>query len=509
MTGRRLKTTLPALAAGLALRLWFVAHAGRIEGDTLIYGTIARNLLQHGVYGFTRTPHGIAPTLIRLPGYPLFLAACFAVFGPDRYTPIMYLQCAFDLLTCILVAALARRLFGARAGMAALWLAALCPFTAAYVAAPLTETLTLATIALTFYSFHRWQTADLGYNRWLWVTAASMACSVLLRPEQGLLAAAVVPAMLCVALRPIGIQAASLRMPSLSAFQPVTRRLPGGRTTAQAILPVVLASLCVVLPLVPWSLRNWRTFHVVEPLAPRYATDPGEPVPLGFQRWFRTWAVDYASTEQVYWNYDNTEIDIRDLPSRAFDSAPQYNRTAALLADYDQTFNATPELDARFAALAQERIHAHPVRYFLSLPAARLVNMLLRPRTETLPVPLDWWKASEHPRATLFAFAYATLNLAYLFLGAAGLLYWIGCRLRGAAPGNSTASIASTTQDKSPGRCSDPLAWSMLAFVLLRCALLFTVDNSEPRYTLEFFPLLIVWSGSLFHREGYSAPLRK
>jgi hypothetical protein len=37
----------------------------------------------------------------------------------------------------------------------------------------------------------------------------------------------------------------------------------------------------------------------------------------------------------------------------------------------------------------------------------------------------------------------------------------------------------------------------MLAFVLLRCALLLTLDNSEPRYTLEFFPLLILWASAM------------
>ena len=38
----------------------------------------------------------------------------------------------------------------------------------------------------------------------------------------------------------------------------------------------------------------------------------------------------------------------------------------------------------------------------------------------------------------------------------------------------------------------------MLGFVVLRCALLLTLDNSEPRYTLELFPLLIVWGSYPF-----------
>ena len=89
MAGQRLKTgiyTALALAAGLALRLWFVAHLSRVSGDTLIYGNIARNWMQHGFYGFTALRGVPVPTLIRLPGYPLFLMACFGIFGPVTST---------------------------------------------------------------------------------------------------------------------------------------------------------------------------------------------------------------------------------------------------------------------------------------------------------------------------------------------------------------------------------------------------------------------------------------
>jgi len=454
-----------ALAAGLVLRLWFVTHAGRIDGDTLIYGNIARNWLQHGVYGFAQTPKGIAPTLIRLPGYPFFLAACFSLFGVGNYTAVMYLQCIIDLFTCLLIAALAHRLLGPRTAMTALCLGALCPFTAAYAAAPLTETLTLASIALTFYALQRWRASGPGFNPWLWVTAVSMAYSVMLRPEQGLLPAAVIPAMLWMVLR------SSKR----SADQPSPPAIVARRALLRAATPVLLAALCVVLPLAPWALRNWRTFHVLQPLAPRFATDPGETVPVGFQRWYRTWAIDYASTEEVYWNYDSAQIDIADLPNRAFDNDDQYARTAALLADYNENYNATLELDARFAALARERIHADPVRYYIALPVARLLNMALRPRAEMLPISLDWWNWKEHRRETEFATLFAALNLAYFVLGAVGLWLW---HRRGWGP-------------------DTPLVWSMLGFVLLRCALLLTLDNSEPRYTLELFPLLTLWASSL------------
>lgn len=455
MTHRRqgwLWVALP-LALGLGLRLWFIAHLARIDGDTLLYGDIAKNWLEHGVYGFTQASVTPRPTLIRLPGYPLFLAACFRVFGIEHYTAVMGVQTAVDLFTCVVVSALAGRLFGRRAAIAALWLAALCPFTANYVAAPLTETLSLMCIAVAFYGLERWRSSALGVNRWLWVIALALAYALLLRPEQGLLAAAVLAAMGW-----LGWSA--------------------GRGVRSA-WPVAVAALCMALPLAPWTVRNWRTFHVVQPLAPRSATDPGELVPQGFQRWFRSWSIEFASTEDVYWNYDGAEIDIGDVPSRAFDSEEQYERTNELLNDYNQTQDATAAIDARFEKIAEQRIEDDPVRYYLALPVARLLDMTLRPRTEMMPVPLDWWHW-EHPAKSLFAAGYAGLNLAYLVLGCVGFWLW---RRRG--------------WDGRPA-----LAWAMVGFVILRCAVLLTLDNSEPRYTLEFFPVIFVCSAVVFARSS-------
>jgi hypothetical protein len=327
---------------------------------------------------------------------------------------------------------------------------------ATYTAAPLTEVLTLACISVTFYGLERWREAGCGANRWLWIMTTAMAYSVLLRPEQGLLAAAVVPVMLW---------------------------MEWGRTgyfSLKMVRPVALAALCVVLPLVPWTVRNWRTFHVVQPLAPRYATDPGEFVSLGFQRWYRTWAIDFASTEEVYWNYDSAPVELSDLPMRAFDNADQYSRTAALLNEYNRTYNATRSLDTGFAALAEERIHDDPLRYYAALPVARLVNMLLRPRVEMFEIPLEWWRARGHLRTTVIAAGLGMINLAYLLLAAMGLSRW-----RRAGWGEHLR-----------------LAVAMVGFVALRCALLLTLDNSEPRYTLEFFPLMIVWGSFLFRSSS-------
>src|ERR1700749_3907225 len=85
-----------ALASGLALRLWFAHAIPWMIGDTLIYGAIAKNWLTTGVYGFAVQNGGVTPTLIRLPGYPLFDAMCFRLFGMEHYRAIINVQILVD-----------------------------------------------------------------------------------------------------------------------------------------------------------------------------------------------------------------------------------------------------------------------------------------------------------------------------------------------------------------------------------------------------------------------------
>src|SRR5258708_2650177 len=136
--------------AGLALRLFFVFLHPHLAGDTWVYGDIAKNLLDHGVFGLTDNG-AVRPTLIRLPGYPGFLAAMFAVFGREHYTAVMIAQALIDTNTCLVIAALAMELISARAAKASYLLAALCPFTASYVAAPLSETLAIFCVPHALY----------------------------------------------------------------------------------------------------------------------------------------------------------------------------------------------------------------------------------------------------------------------------------------------------------------------------------------------------------------------
>jgi Dolichyl-phosphate-mannose-protein mannosyltransferase len=449
MPALRLRTMLLALfalAAGTALRLWFIHAFPQIQGDSLLYGDIARNWLTHGIYGRTVLhpggPTAIAPTLVRLPGYPAFLALCFAAFGNQNYPAVLYLQVVIDLATCLLIAEFVRRLRGGRAAMVALWLAALCPFTANYVAMPLTETFSIFCVALGLCAF----AAVLRRPDWGWMLALAFAWSysALLRPDGALLGVVFFPALILYGRSSLGL-ARSLRV-------------------------AACCGLIAALPFAAWTLRNWHTFHVFQPLAPRSATDPGEAKSTGFQRWAKTWVADFASTYEVYWNVPGDDIDIHALPARALDT--QQSETLALISRYNEGDVLTPEIDAAFASLAGQRIHAHPFQYYVTLPLLRLADMWLRPRVEMLNIELRWWQYRLHHVETRISYAYGALNVAYLLAALIGVFYW-------------------------PRFVS-----AMVAYMLLRSMLLATIDAPEPRYTLECFPIIIAFATAAFIRRG-------
>ena len=81
------------------------------------------------------------------------------------------------------------------------------------------------------------------------------------------------------------------------------------------------------------------------------------------------------------------------------------SRPSELLADYNQVLHVTPELDARFAALAAQRIRQAPLRYYVWLPLLRIADMWLRPRTETLPSDTRWWEFNDDPKWSALAVA--------------------------------------------------------------------------------------------------------
>jgi 4-amino-4-deoxy-L-arabinose transferase-like glycosyltransferase len=439
------------LLAALALRLFFFVKFPRVTADSRFYADLARNWLQHGVFGFT-TAEGLMPTAARLPGYPGLLAFLFAIFGVDHYAPVLVLQVLVDVATCFVVADLARRCVSPRAAKAAFLLTALCPFLANYSAAALTETWEIFFTALALdFAVTGLDELELGRSRaWLGCGLAVGACG-LLRPDGGLLLIA------------IGVYL-GLRL---------LRRLRSKQPAAAVVRAGVILAACALAPLGLWGVRNWHTLHELRFLPPRYANEEDEFVPTGFNRWMKTWIADYVSTEEIYWNVPGDTLDADNLPSRAFDSPEQRQETYDVIAAYNRDQRISPALDAQFSALAEERIQVAPMRYYVWLPALRIADMWLRPRTELLPPDTRWYEFTDDFGRMVLAIGLGVIGLLYALAGVAG-----------AIRGRPIAGIG-----------------LLVLFILVRSLFLGTLENPEPRYTLECYPALLVLASGLWRHS--------
>jgi len=479
--------------AALALRLFFFVYFPMITDDSRIYADLASNWLQHGIYGETQNgPQGagtgvnikIVPTDARLPGYPAFLAVIFSLFGAGNFRAVMLAQILLDLATCWIVADLTRRMVSDRAAKIAFLLAALCPFLANYAAAELTETLEIffTAIALdgTAAALNRMREGDVGAHKLWAATGAAVAGCILLRPDGGILLAAVLLYLAVSVMWGRGcVGAGALTCPAERS----SAATPGHNNWRRALPAGFLVAAFALTPLVPWTIRNLRTLHHFQPLAPRYANDTDELVPRGFNRWVKTWIVDYVSVEEIYWNVPGDKIDPAKLPSRALKNPAERDATLAAIADYNESEDMTPELDARFGQLAADRIRAHPLRYYAVLPVLRVADMWLRPRTELLPPDPRWWEFNDDAKRSAVAVGLGLLNLAYV----AGALL---------------AVVRSKSRGKSCERSGIRWAGLLIGFLLLRSAFLGSVESPEPRYTLECYPVIVVLASAWLEGLG-------
>jgi hypothetical protein len=471
-----------ALAAGLCLRLYFVLKFPANSGDTVLYEEIATNWLKHHVYAMT-VGGQITSVDLRMPGYPAFLAIIYALTGrtgADARLWVMLAQTGVDLLSCLVIARLAVLLACSSENSApdkrlhsiALWLAALCPFTANYAAVPLTEV---------FASF--------------WTALACCALVIAIRRVSRpdfLLKSTHLPLAKSVEYSALG---AGLIVGMGTLFRPETPILliaativfgglffPRGDFQRWFWACLATALGCLMI-LSPWALRNMVTLGEPQFLAPKNSNLSGELVPYGFMAWEKTWLYRVRDCYLVPWRLNEEAIFVDDMPPRAFDTPEEKQRVTAILEQYNNDLTLTPEEDAEFSQLARERTSRHPLRTYLWLPAARVVTIWFTPRTELLPIsghvfPIAQMREDD-PVDQEVTSLFFVLNVFYVGLG-----IWGAARLWLSNPA-ARAAIA-----------------FLVLFMALRTAFLTTLETPEPRYVLVCFPALIALGAQVFtHRS--------
>jgi hypothetical protein len=521
-----------------------VAVARLLPNDTpddgKIYAQIARNLLEQHVYSHaTELPY--EPTLIRLPGYPLFVAGIYSIFGHGDNTAVRITQALIDTATCGMIALIAffwepDGKLKRRTSIAALALAAVCPFTTIYVATILTETPTaFLAVAMCLTATLAFRATRQSHALLLWSATGILAgLAVLFRPDSGFFAAA------------IGITLVVTFLAHSSGLELGKRRDELLYRFSRASYLGALFSLAFCLVLVPWAVRNYRVFHMFQPLAPAHAEMPGEFVPRGYLSWLRTWIDDERYVGPVLWALEESPITLDDIPDRAFDSAEEKKRVGALLEKYnhppgeadtsgfvpqtpsaeeqdnqtpdnsnsnsadeadnsdeanqgdesdgsdqsdegdgsqptDQTgekqpVEMTPEIDADFAKIAAERIGRHPFRYYVWLPLKRARTLWFDTHSQYYPFEGELFPLEDldHDNNQQFWLPlFAGLTFLYTVLGIAGAWFlW-----------ESGELVARQ--------------WLLLVvlIVFLRLGFFATLENPEPRYVVEVFPFLSILGG--------------
>lgn len=225
------------IGAALVLRLGavFVTHSNHpqwaLNGDSDSYIGAARSLVEHGK--LTIRPGSDTPILFRTPGYPVFIAAVYAVFG-QRLVPVLVLQALVSVGTVFLAYLIASRVWDDTVGLVAATILAFDPFqirAADWIAnESITAFLLLAAAGLGYLMFsatkHRaWFGALLGL---------CLGIATLIRPSTYYFPLVVAFVVLVVAL----VRRSARTVMALGAF--------------------VLVFACLV---VPWQIRNHVVAH--------------------------------------------------------------------------------------------------------------------------------------------------------------------------------------------------------------------------------------------------------
>lgn len=219
---------------GLLLRVIFVLLTQNIGGvaslDASTYHHIASNLLAGA--GFSED--GVNPSLFVAPLYPFLLAAVYTLVGVHPLA-VELLQCLFSTAAALVIWQLTRRYGGPVPALIALVLTLFMPELFVLTTYMYTETLFILLFALCV---------------WLAVRALD-------RPTAGRLALAGLAGGLATLTRGV-----TMLLPLLF-FAALLLRQKGFAALRQALL----YALFFALPILPWSLRNYQTFHAVVPVA--------------------------------------------------------------------------------------------------------------------------------------------------------------------------------------------------------------------------------------------------
>lgn len=250
-----------AVAAAIGLRLWmWQAHPPKtLLMDEALYLRTAEWFYDTGEID----------TVSRAPGYPVFIAAMFALLPLDLLGSAIAAQIALAGLCVYMLYVLGRRAFGPAAGLVAAWFFALDPTLAAYSLFAFVEPFYIFLILLCTLAFLR---ARQRGTVWDYLIAGLLFGAATLTRGQTLLLAPFLAAWACLsgtsgipARRAVSQTDDSTRMssenaPSLALRAGMAKSDIGTRQSAIRLAVVFSAAWAVIV--LPWSFRNLQKHGV-------------------------------------------------------------------------------------------------------------------------------------------------------------------------------------------------------------------------------------------------------
>jgi 4-amino-4-deoxy-L-arabinose transferase-like glycosyltransferase len=346
------------------------------------------------------------PITYPLPGYPLFLAGIYALFGRN-YLVVKLAQAAVDTATAFLAYRLARRVTDSqRTAILVLGVVALNPFTALWTTDLSTET--LATFFATTIVWFALQSAQ--SPRRLWYLGFGMAAGLgtLVRPAFVLL--------------PVVLLSAVWLARSLA--------------WREALLGSALVLTAMALCLLPWVVRNYLVFHQV--IFAGRSNAPEQDHGFGYYAWYQNWLRDPTWTPRVNWDYmvyARETIPDHPFPDYAYDSEGEQQEVEQLMQQVKAAGRFTPEIEQRFALLARAKAQQYPVRRYVVLPLVRMARVWINSGTSAINDPrVKGGFSLERARAEPIGFVVRVLlSIGYCSIAPLGLVgmwllrrrYWV------------------------------------------------------------------------------------
>lgn len=363
-SARLLIVLIVLFIAGAVFRFAIVHSFRSGSPDAYQYHRLAFELAQNGRYAFGPEPAPL--THSRVPGYPVFSALVIdhgAVAWEQHLVRAPRWNVVFDLLSALLAFLW---LFGERhrAAACAAWIGVLlCPLLFLLTTYPLTESLaTLLSVASVYLTFRAHRHRSPGFAA---AAGLAAAAALLVRTD----CVTVLPACLL-------LLAGLLRLDRSAGLK-------------------CAAAFCVAFTVLyaPWPARNLVRFGAPYFEGAEWPAQAGEPLPTGFISWLRTWCTalpgeSHLNNLFVFGHRFSATAPGIVLPQMV-DGPAERARLLQILQEAGAR-GLTPTVDRGFAELARERRQRRWLRYFVTLPAKRVVRLWGPPVRGELPMRVSW-----------------------------------------------------------------------------------------------------------------------